>query len=73
MPGSLSGEGVHLPYVVDLLVCQPAVVLEHVVVLAALRLRDALRDGQDLEQVVVGDVCELRAVDFRDDELCTSA
>jgi len=54
---------------IDLLVRQPTVVLQHVVVLGARGLRDVLRHLQDLEQLVVGDVGELGAVVLRDDEL----
>lgn len=56
-------------YVVDHLVRDAAVVLQDVVVLAADGLGDLLGDGQDLGQLVVGDVVQLGAVVFGDDEL----
>lgn len=56
-------------YVVDQLVRDAAVVLQDVVVLAADGLGDLLGDGQNLGQLVVGDVVQLGAVVFGDDEL----
>jgi hypothetical protein len=54
---------------VNLLVRNPSVVLQDVVVLDALRNRNTLRHGQDLGKLVIGDVVELRAVVLGDDEL----
>lgn len=56
-------------YVIDNLMRDAPVVLEDVVVLAADGLGDLLGDGQDLGELVVGDVVELGAVEFGDDEL----
>jgi len=55
--------------VIDLLMGQTAVILQHVEILRARGLRDVLCDLQDLEELVVGNVGELDAVVFRDDEL----
>ena len=54
---------------VDLLVSNPAVVLQDVEVLCANGRGNLLGDGQQLGQRVVGDVCELLAVVLGDDEL----
>jgi hypothetical protein len=54
---------------VDLLVGNPAVVLQDVKVLCANSRGNLLGDGQQLGQGVVGDVCELLAVVLGDDEL----
>jgi hypothetical protein len=54
---------------VDLLVGNPAVVLQDVEVLCANGRGNLLGDGQQLGQRVVGDVCELLAVVLGDDEL----
>ena len=59
-------------HMIDLLVSNAAVVLQDVVVLDALRNRNLLRHGQHLGQLVVGDVMQLSAVVFGDDELRTS-
>jgi hypothetical protein len=56
-------------YMVDLLVRDPSIVLQNVVVLDALRNRNTLRHRQDLGELVIGDVVELRAVVLGDDEL----
>jgi hypothetical protein len=56
-------------HMVNLLVRNPSVVLQDVVVLDALRNRDPLRHGQDLGKLVIGDVVELRAVVLGNDEL----
>jgi hypothetical protein len=55
--------------VVDLLVCDPAIVLQDVEVLRSNGGSDLLCNGKELCEVVVGDVCELLAVEFGDDEL----
>ncbi len=47
----------------------PSVVLQDVVVLDVLRHSNALRDGQDFGELVVGYVVELCAMVFRDDQL----
>lgn len=54
--------------VVHLLMGQPSVVLQYVVVLAARRRCDLLGRRQDLAQRVVGDVGQRAAVEFWDDE-----
>ena len=54
---------------VDLLVGDPAVVLQDVKVFCADGRGDLLGDGQQLGEAVVGDVCELLAVVLGDDEL----
>jgi len=54
---------------VDDLVRNPAVVLQDVKVLCTNSSGNLLGDGQQLSQRVVGDVCELLAVVFGDDEL----
>ena len=51
------------------LMCQPPVVLKHVVVDGAGGFGDFLHDGQDLGECVRGDVGQLGAVVFWDDEL----
>ena len=56
-------------HVVHLLVRQPPVVLQDIVVLAARRGGDFLRDGQQFRERVVGDVGQFGAVVFGDDEL----
>ncbi len=58
---------------VDFLMCQPAVVLQHIVVLGPASSCNLLDHWQDLGQGIVGNVCELRAVVFRDDELNTTS
>lgn len=57
---------------IDLLVGDAAIVLQDVVVLNALSNRNPLRHGQHLGELVVGDVVQLGAVVFGDDELCIS-
>jgi hypothetical protein len=59
----------HTVNVVDLLVCDPAIVLQDVEVLRSNGGSDLLCNGKELCEVVVGDVCELLAVEFGDDEL----
>lgn len=56
---------------VDLLMRYPAVVLEDVVVLDALCDRNLLGYAEDFGEVVIGDVVQLCAVEFGDDELAT--
>ena len=51
------------------LVRNPAVVLQDVVILDALRERNLLRHREHFAELVVGDVVELCAVEFGDDEL----
>jgi len=55
--------------VVDLLVCNPAVVLQDVKVLCSNGGSDLLCDRKELCEGVVGDVCELLAVELGNDEL----
>ena len=54
---------------IDLLVGNPAVVLQDVEILCADGRGNLLGDGQQLGEGVVGDVCELLAVVLGDDEL----
>lgn len=56
-------------HMIDLLVCNAPIVLQNVVVFDALRDGNLLRHGQHFGQLVVGDVVELGAVVFGDDEL----
>ena len=51
------------------LVCDPAVVLQDVVILYALRQRDPLGHGENLCELIVGDVVELCAMELGYDEL----
>jgi hypothetical protein len=55
--------------VVDLLVCDPAIVLQDVEVLRSNGGSDLLCNRKELCKVVVGDVCELLAVELGDDKL----
>lgn len=71
--GVFVGGGVLLSYVIDNLVRDAAVVLQDVVVLAADGAGDARGNGQDLGQLVVGDVVQLGAVVLGDDELFCGA
>jgi hypothetical protein len=65
-----SGHGQKLTVdMVDLLVGDPAVVLQDVEVLCANGSGNLLGDGQQLGEAVVRDVCELLAVVLGDDEL----
>ena len=54
---------------IDLLVGNPAVVLQDVEILCADGRGNLLGDGQQLGEAIVGDVCELLAVVLGDDEL----
>lgn len=54
---------------IDLLMRKPAIVLQHVVVFETLRHGNLLGYGQQLGELVVGDVVELCAVVFGYDEL----
>lgn len=54
---------------VDNLVSNASVVLQDVVVFSVHRLSDFLCDGQDLSELIVGDVVEFCAVVFGNDEL----
>ena len=54
---------------IDLLVGNPAVVLQDVEILCADGRGNLLGDGQQLGDAIVGDVCELLAVVLGDDEL----
>ena len=54
---------------IDLLVGNPAVVLQDVEILCADGRGNLLGDGQQLGEAVVGDVCELLPVVLGDDEL----
>ena len=55
--------------VVDLLVCNPAVVLQDVEVLRSNGGSNLLCNGKELCEGVVGDVCELLAVELGNDKL----
>ena len=55
--------------VVDLLVCNPAIVLQDVEVLCSHGGSDLLRNRKELCEGVVGDVCELLAVELGNDKL----
>lgn len=55
--------------VVDLLVCNPAIVLQDVEVLRSNGGSDLLRHWKELAEMVVGDVCELLAVELGNDKL----
>ena len=59
----------HTVNVVNLLVRDPAIVLQDVEVLCSHGGSDLLRNRQELCEGVVGDVCELLAVVLGDDEL----
>ena len=54
---------------IDLLVCDPPVVLQNVVVFDTLCDGDLLRDFEDLGELIVGDVVQFGAVVLGDDEL----
>jgi hypothetical protein len=54
---------------VHLLVRNPTIVLQDIVVLYALRDGDLLRHGEHFRELLVGDVVQLRAVVFGNDEL----
>lgn len=54
---------------IDLLVCDPPVVLQNVVVFDTLCDGDLLRDFEDLRELIVGDVVQFGAVVLGDDEL----
>ena len=56
-------------HMINLLVRNAPVILQHVVVVEVLRNCDFLGDVQHFEELVVGDVVELCAVVFGDDEL----
>lgn len=58
--------------VVNLLVCDPAIVLQDVEVLGSNGGSDLLCNGKELDQGVVGDICELLAVELGDDKLMGS-
>lgn len=55
--------------VVDLLVCDPAIVLQDVEVLCSNGGSDLLCNRKEFCEVVVGNVCELLAVELGDDKL----
>lgn len=55
--------------VVDLLVCNPAVVLQDVEVLRSNGGSNLLCHRKELGEMVVGDVCELLAVELGNDKL----
>jgi hypothetical protein len=57
---------------VDLLVRNPSIVLQDVVVLDTLRNRNPLRYRQDLGELVIGYVMELRAMVLGNNELYES-
>lgn len=57
-------------HMIDHLMSNPSIVLQDVVVGCIDCLCDLLCDGQDLCELVVGDVVEFCAVVFGDDELC---
>lgn len=54
---------------IDLLVRNSSIVLQHVVVLQILRDGDLFRDAEDLGELRVGDVVQFGAVVFGDYEL----
>lgn len=54
---------------IDLLMCDPPVVLQNVVVFDTLCDGDLLRDFEDLGELIVGDVVQFGAVVLGDDEL----
>lgn len=56
-------------HMIDLLMRKPAIVLQHIIVLSSCCLCDRLCNLEDLEELVVRDVCKLCAVVFRDNEL----
>ena len=56
-------------YMVDNLVREAPVVLKDVVVLRPQRSRNLLRGRQNLRELVIGDIGELRAVVFRNHQL----
>lgn len=56
-------------HMIDLLMRDTTVVLQNIVVFDALRNGDLLGHGQHFGQLVVGNVMELRAVVFGDDQL----
>lgn len=55
--------------VINLLMRQPTVVLQDIVVLGTRCFGNALRNGEDLGETVVRDVCQLCTVVFGDDKL----
>jgi hypothetical protein len=55
--------------VIDNLMSDASIVLQNVVVLGIYGLSDLLCDGQDLCELIVGDVVEFCAVVLGDDEL----
>ena len=59
----------HTVNVVNLLVRDPAIVLQDVEVFGSNGGSDLLCNGKELCEVVVGDVCELLAVELGDDKL----
>jgi hypothetical protein len=62
------GDHVEVDVVHDLM-SHTSIVLQDVVVLSVYRLSDLLCDGQDLGELVVGDIVEFCAMVFGDDEL----
>jgi len=54
---------------VDDLMRNASIVLQDVVVLDTLGNRDLLCDGKNLDELVVGNVVQLCAVELRDDQL----
>lgn len=54
---------------IDFLVCNPAIVLQDVVVLHILRYGNLLRNRQNLGELIIGDIMKFGAVVFRNDEL----
>lgn len=54
---------------IDLLMCDPPVVLQNVVVFDTLCDGDLLRDFEDFGELIVGDVVQFGAVVLGDDEL----
>lgn len=56
-------------HMVHHLVRNPSVVLQNIVILYTLRLCNLLSYGEDFGELVIGDVMQLCAVKFRDDEL----
>ena len=56
-------------HMIDLLMRQPSIILQYIVILHALRDGNFLGNGQDFSELVIGDVVEFSAVVFGDDEL----
>ena len=53
---------------IHLLMCQPAIILQHIVVLGTHHLGDLAHYGEHFSQLVVGNVSQVAAMVFGDDE-----